>query len=246
MQLITDKKVKKNLKAVLAIATTTLLNSVQVGAAPTSSVTTTEEPWSFDSAFLFYSEADRVSAAEAIFNAKKTYLNDSILSIKLTVDALTGASANGAIAQPNVQTFTRPSGKGDYDIKAGDTPLDDTFKNTRVQLNAQWTQALEQNYTVSVGAHISKEYYYLSLGVNSNIAYDFNKKNSTVSFGLSHFQDTFSPEGGLPKPFVSMPLAHHDGDKSEHDATRQGSNDDKTTSDVMVGFTQVINRRMVT
>ncbi|HIB78159.1 MAG TPA: DUF3570 domain-containing protein, partial [Flavobacteriales bacterium] len=44
----------------------------------------------------------------------------------------------------------------------------------------------------------------------------------------------------------SMPSAYHDGDDSEHDASRQGSDDDKTTSDVMVGFTQVINRRMVT
>ena len=113
-------------------------------------------------------------------------------------------------------------------------------------MNAQWTQALAQNYTGSVGTHISKEYDYLSLGINGNIAYDFNKKNSTISFGLSHFQDTFEPEGGIPKSFSSLPSAYHEGDKSEHDASRQGSDDDKTTSDVMVGFTQVINRRMVT
>jgi hypothetical protein len=237
----------KNLKAALTLATTALFTSAQAGAAPLPSDTSSEDAWSFDSAFLYYSEADRVSAAEAIFNAKKTYSDDSILNLKLTIDALTGASANGAVAQPNVQTFTRPSGKGDYDIKAGDTPLDDTFHDTRVQFNAQWTQALAQNYTGSVGAHISKEYDYLSLGVNGNIAYDFNKKNSTISFGLSHFQDTFTPEGGIPKSFASMPVAYHDNeDKSGHEATRIGSDDDKTTSDVMVGFTQVINRNMVT
>jgi len=256
MQLVpkqkTDKKTKNkgskpNLKMALTLATTALLGSVaQAGAAPVASDTPNEDTWSFDSAFLYYSEADRVSAAEAIFNAKKTYSDDSILNLKLTVDALTGSSANGAVAQPSVQTFTRPSGKGDYDVKAGDTPLDDTFKDTRVQLNAQWTQALAQNYTGSIGAHISKEYDYLSLGVNGNIAYDFNKKNSTFSFGLSHFQDTFEPEGGLPKPFASMPLAYHDGDDTLHDASRIGSDDDKTTTDVMIGFTQVINRRMVT
>jgi hypothetical protein len=240
-----NKIQNKNLKAALTLATTTLFTTAQ--AAPLPSDTPSEDAWSFDSAFLYYSEADRVSAAEAIFNAKKTYSDDSILNLKLTIDALTGASANGAVAQPNVQTFTRPSGKGDYDIKAGDTPLDDTFHDTRVQFNAQWTQALAQNYTGSVGAHISKEYDYLSLGVNGNIAYDFNKKNSTISFGLSHFQDTFTPEGGIPKSFASMPVAYHDNeDKSGHEATRIGSDDDKTTSDVMVGFTQVINRNMVT
>lgn len=251
MQLINESKSKKNinkknLKAALTLATTALLSSVQVSATPTS-VAAEEDTWSFDSAFLYYSEADRVSAAEAVFNAKKTYSDDSILNLKLTVDALTGASANGAVAQPDVQTFTRPSGKGDYKVKAGETPLDDTFHDTRVQLNAQWTQALAPNVTGSVGGHLSKEYDYLSLGINGNIAYDFNKKNSTISFGLSHFQDTFTPEGGLPKPFASMALAYNDSeDESGHDATRMGSDDDKTTSDIMVGFTQVINRRMVT
>jgi hypothetical protein len=39
---------------------------------------------------------------------------------------------------------------------------------------------------------------------------------------------------------------HDDGDESSHDATRMGSDDDKTTTDIMVGFTQVINRNMVT
>ncbi len=240
-----NKIQSQNLKAALTLATTALFTAAQ--AAPLSSDTTTEDAWSFDSAFLYYSEADRVSAAEAIFNAKKTYNDDSILNLKLTIDALTGASANGAVAQPDIQTFTRPSGKGDYNIKADDTPLDDTFHDTRVQFNAQWTQALAQNYTGSVGAHMSKEYDYLSLGVNGNIAYDFNKKNSTISFGLSHFQDTFTPEGGIPKSFASMPVAYHDNeDKGGHEATRIGSDDDKTTSDVMVGFTQVINRNMVT
>jgi hypothetical protein len=251
MQLVVVEKINRkankiNLKLALTLAASALLGSTQTGAAPIPLDTPTEESWSFDSAFLYYSEASRVSAAEAIFSAKKTYDDDSILNFKLTVDALTGASANGAVAQPNVQTFTRPSGKGDYKIKADDSPLDDTFHDTRVQLNAQWSQAIAKNYTGSVGAHISKEYDYLSLGINGNLAYDFNKKNSTFSFGLSHFQDTFTPEGGLPKPFASMPLAYHDGDESQHDASRQGSDDDKTTTDVMVGFTQVINRRMVT
>jgi len=242
-----NKTHNKNLKAALTLATTALFTTAQAGAAPLPSDDPSEDAWSFDSAFLYYGETDRVSAAEAIFNAKKTYSDDSILNLKLTIDALTGASANGAVAQPNVQTFTRPSGKGDYDIKAGDTPIDDTFHDTRVQFNAQWTQTLAQNYTGSVGAHISKEYDYLSLGVNGNIAYDFNKKNSTISFGLSHFQDTFTPEGGIPKSFASMPVAYHDNeDKGGHEATRIGSDDDKTTSDVMVGFTQVINRNMVT
>ena len=250
MQLI-NKKTPVNIKASLTIATSALLGTVSVaGHTQESQKVVEESSWDFDTAFLYYSESDRVSAAEAIINAKKTFENDQVLNLKLTIDSLTGASANGATAQPNVQTFTRPSGKGSYQTQANATPLDDTFKDTRVQLNAQWTQPLAQNYTGSAGVHISKEYDYLSLGLNGNLAYDFNNKNSTFSVGLSYFQDTFEPEGGIPVAFASMPLAYgseeiDSGSKEAFDATRRTDSDDKTTADIMLGFTQVINRRML-
>ena len=238
-----NKKEELNLKAALTLATTALLGCNNLAHAETVE----EDSWDFDTAFLFYSEADRVSAGEAIFNAKKTFENDEVLNLKLTIDALTGASANGAVAQPTVQTFTRPSGNGQYQIKAGDTPLDDTFKDTRVQFNGQWTQPVASNLTASGGVHLSKEYDYLSLGLNGNIALDFDRKNSTFSAGFSYFQDTFTPEGGLPKPFTSMLIgdssdSNWDGEFAE---TRLSNEDDKTTADILIGFTQVINRRMV-
>lgn len=239
---------QQNIKAALTIATSALLGVNNVAQAePSKSKSIPESSWEFDSAFLFYSEVDRVSAGEIILNAKKTFENDEILNVKLTIDALTGASANGAVAQPNVQTFTRPSGKGQYKIAAGDTPLDDTFHDTRVQLNGQWTQLLIPNYTVSGGAHLSKEYDYLSLGVNGSFAVDFDRKNTTLSTGFSYFKDTFSPEGGIPKPFASMLI----GDSSspewsdEFAKTRIGSEDDKITAELMLGITQVINRKML-
>jgi hypothetical protein len=250
MQLI-KKKTPVNIKAALTIATSALLGTVSVaGHTQEPQKVVEESAWDFDTAFLYYSESDRVSAAEAIINAKKTFENDQVLNLKLTIDSLTGASANGATAQPNVQTFTRPSGKGSYQTQANTTPLDDTFKDTRVQLNAQWTQPLAQNYTGSAGVHISKEYDYLSLGLNGNLAYDFNNKNSTFSVGVSYFQDTFEPEGGIPVAFASMPLAYgsediDSGSKEVFDATRRTDSDDKTTADIMFGFTQVINRRML-
>ena len=116
-----------------------------------------------------------------------------------------------------------------------------------MQLNAQWTQPIAPNYTVSGGVHLSKEYDYLSLGVNGNVAIDFDRKNSTFSAGFSYFQDTFTPEGGIPKPFTSMLIG--DSSSSSWDdsfaQTRLGSEDDKTTADILLGFTQVINRRML-
>lgn len=254
-----NKTEKTNIKAALTLATAALLGTSNLAQANTASTTSAEEStWEFDSAFLFYSEVDRVSAGEAIFNAKKTFANDGILNLKLTVDALTGASANGAVAQPNVQTFTRPSGNGQYTIAAGDTPLDDTFHDTRVQFNGQWTQPIAPNYTASGGVHISKEYDYLSLGINGNLAFDFDRKNSTFSAGFSYFIDTFNPEGGLPKALSSMLIGDNGSSNSDDDddtspiwdenfaKTRMGSEDDKTTTDILLGFTQVINRRMIT
>jgi len=235
-----------NLKAALSVAAGALFGTSVVTALGSQAKEADE--WQFESAFLVYSEKDRVSATEAIIAGSKTFDNDEVLNLKLTIDALTGASANGAIVQPLAQTFTRPSGNGQYVTPAGETPLDDTFKDTRVQINGQWTQPLSESITGSVGGHLSKEYDYLSLGVNGNLAYDFNRNNSTISMGLSYFQDTFTPEGGIPKPLSPMLI----GDSSSPDwnaefaKTRISDSEDKSTTDMLVGFTQVINRRMIT
>lgn len=248
---------KLDLKSALTLATTALLGTSTMTHAQESNLT---DNWQFDTAFLYYGESDRVTAAESIFGATKTFNNDEILSLKLTVDVLTGASANGAVAQPNVQTFTRPSGEGQFQTKAGEVPLDDTFKDTRVQFNGQWTQPVAPNYTASIGGHISKEFDYLSLGINGNLAIDFNQKNSTFSLGMSYFKDTFEPEGGIPDPLTSVAthFTGDDDDDEEENYLKRGfaddeyqqpkltDSDDKTTLDLMLGFTQVINRRMIT
>jgi hypothetical protein len=238
---------KTNIKAALTLATAALLGSSQVANAESGVFDIDPDSWKFDTAVLFYSETDRVSAGEAIFNAQKTFDTEEVLNLKLTIDTLTGASANGAVAQPTVQTFTRPSGNGQYQVAAGDTPLDDTFRDTRVQFNAQWTQPIAPDYTLSGGLHLSKEYDYLSLGINGNVAIDFDRKNSTFSAGFSYFQDTFSPEGGLPNAFSSMLVGDSSASTWDDDfeTTRIGSEDDKTTVDILLGFTQVINRRML-
>ena len=76
------------LKKLLTTATCALLGTA---------IQADESEWAFDTAFMYYSETDRVSAAEAIISAAKTFENDEILNLKLTIDSLTGASANGAV-----------------------------------------------------------------------------------------------------------------------------------------------------
>jgi hypothetical protein len=233
------KQTKPNLKALLTTASCALLGG--------TAQAETDESWQFDTAIMQYAEVDRVMATEAIIAGQKTFNNDQVLNLKLTIDALTGASPNGATAQPTPQTFTRPSGNGQYVVDAGETPLDDTFKDTRVQLTGQWTQPLWQDYTVSAGGNFSKEYDYMSASVNGNIARDFNKKNTTLSMGMAYAYDVIEPEGGIPKPFSSMVVGNSDDPDfdDEFNQTRIGSDDSKSTIDLLFGVTQVINRKMI-
>ncbi|MDP5137873.1 DUF3570 domain-containing protein [Rheinheimera baltica] len=228
-----------NISAALAAASCAVLGQdAQAG--------TVLDDWQFNSAILLYNETDRVSAGEAILSARGDFGDDKYLNLGLVVDALTGASATGAVAQPGVQSFTRPSGKGSYDVAPGDTPLDDTFHDTRVQLDASWEQPLAPNWRVSGGGHLSKEYDYLSLGVNGSVARDFNQKNTTVSMGLAYSHDTISPEGGVASGFAPMLLrsnfADDDSYQAAFDATRDRADDTKDTVDMLLGLTQVINR----
>ncbi|MDX1537039.1 DUF3570 domain-containing protein [Arsukibacterium sp.] len=202
--------------------------------------------WQFNSAILLYNETDRVSAGEGILTARGDFGDDKYLNLGLVVDALTGASATGAVAQPYVQSFTRPSGRGSYDVAPGVTPLDDTFHDTRVQLDASWEQPIAANWRVSGGGHLSKEYDYLSMGLNGSVARDFNQRNTTVSLGMGYSHDTISPEGGIAKALAPMLLrsdfANDSSYQAAFDATRDRADDTKDTLDVLLGLTQVINR----
>ena len=102
--------------------------------------------WDFDSALLFYTETDRVSAVEPVVAATRRGVDGSILSFKGVIDVLTGASATGAVPTDSAQTFTRPSGNASYSVAAGDTPLDDTFTMRppppAIMWRAAWKQVL--------------------------------------------------------------------------------------------------------
>lgn len=233
------KAKKTNLKAMLTTASCALLG--------TAANVSAEESWQFDTAIMQYAEVDRVSATEAIIAGTKTFNNDEVLNLKLTIDALTGASPSGAVAQPTPQTFTRPSGNGQYTVKPGETPLDDTFHDTRVQLTGQWTQPLLKDYTVSVGGNFSKEYDYMSASLNGNVAKNFNKKNTTLSLGMAYAYDIIEPEGGIPKPLSEMVIGDSDAPNfaDNFNETRIGSDESKSTIDLLFGVTQVINRQMI-
>ena len=228
-----SKRKMASLRRTLGIATGALLAT---GSAANADWLPDLKDWDTSAGLLYYSEPGRVSAIEPVISAKKSLDTDEFLTFKLTVDTLTGASATGAVSSELPQTFTRPSGNGSYSVSSGETPLDDTFQDTRATLNANWERPLAEDLTLNLGTALSKEYDYLSLGVSSGLAKDINDGNTTLSGGLSFSADSGSPVGGEPIPFASMqPVGT--------DQPRQGSGSDKQVLDVVLGLTQIINKR---
>ena len=227
-----SKRKLPSLKRSLGIATSALLAT---GGANADWLPELKD-WDTSAGLLYYSEPDRVTAIEPVISAIKSLDTDEFLTFKLTVDTLTGASATGAVSSDLPQTFTRPSGNGSYSTATGETPLDDTFQDTRATLNANWERPVAEELTLNLGTALSKEYDYLSLGVSSSLAKDINDGNTTLSGGLSFSADSGSPVGGEPIPFASMQPAGTD-------QPRQGSGSDKQVLDVVLGLTQIIDKR---
>jgi len=250
MQLInqskTDQKIKPNKKYIaekLALAATGLLGGSVYAQE-------TEAEWDFSASILTYAETDRVSAAEIIIVGDKDYSDTSKFSFKVILDSLTGASANGAIEQNTPQTFTRPSGKDNFVTNANSTPLDDTFKDTRGQINLAWTDSLMEDTRYTIGTNLSKEFDYHSISFSGEIARDFNQKNSTLSAGLSFGSDQYNPHGKIPVAFSSMVIdegqfASQNEFNTAFNATRGDSSDTITTAELLLGWTQIVNRRML-
>ena len=195
------------------------------------------EDWDIDTAFLYYSEGDgRVQAFEpAVYAGKNLGDDGERIDLRLIVDVLTGATPNGAHSSSEVQTFTTPSGNNSYTVQPGEIPLDDSFKDTRVAVGADWTLPINRLSRVKLGMNASKEYDYLSLGISGTYLKDLNNKNTTLSAGIAFNNDTLTPEGGIPVALSPM--------RQPGDTNREGSSDSKTITDFMFGITQVINRK---
>jgi hypothetical protein len=141
----------KDIKTQMSLATCTLLQIAVPSAQAEESV------WDVETAILFYNEDDsRVSAVEPAIYAGRELGDDQRIDLRLVVDVLTGATPVGAHASSVAQTFTTPSGKDSYTAEPGETPLDDTFKDTRVAFGADWQIGLDRLSRLTLGGNLSK------------------------------------------------------------------------------------------
>lgn len=223
----------KNISMALTSATGCLLvNSHSHG---TASFSEYLGEWDTEVALLVYQEPDRVRAIEPAISAKKTFEDESAISLKLVLDSLTGASHNGASPDINPQTFTRPSGNGSYASEGSESPLDDTFKDTRLNVSAGYLQPVTRFQRVQYGLNVSNEYDFLSVGGSATYLNDLNQRNTTISAGMSFEYDRIRPVGGFPDPLTAMRANNQVQNKTE-------GTDSKTIAEVLVGVTQVIDR----
>ena len=222
-----------------------------VHAARYSSCEVSADDWEVDSAVLYYSETDRVTAVEPVISGRKELGDDESLSMKLVLDVLTGASANGAVPSTAVQTFTtpsggRPGGRDDdddddddehegrarfYSVAPNETPLDDTFEDTRVSYSLNWEKPIDRNNRRNLGFAISTETDFFSLSGNASWQHDLNQKNTTLMTGINFELDSIDPQGGVPLALSDM-----------LDQRRLSGSESRDVVDLLFGVTQVIDR----
>ncbi|RPJ43692.1 MAG: DUF3570 domain-containing protein [Candidatus Latescibacterota bacterium] len=202
-----------------------------------------------ESAVLLYSEQDRVTVFEGTAKGRVPLGGSGrAVGFRLILDALTGASANGAVPSRGIQTFTSASGRSSYQSEARRTPLNDTFQDTRVAGGVSWEQPLDRLSKGTFGLDLSWERDYRSAGLSAVFSRDFFLRNTTVVGGGSVSWDQVDPLGGAPDPLASMPppgSGGGDDDKArleDDDEDEGGPAKNKTSVDLMLGVTQVINR----
>ena len=223
-------KSQKSIRNALTVASTVLIGASAVHATDV------------ESTLLIYSEQNRVSAAEGAVSFNHQINEKKQFKVKLTFDALTGASPNGATPSDKIQTYTKPSGQGSYTINAGEIPLDETFKDTRYAASGVYTVEFSRLNKFFVGGNISGEHDYFSIGINGGVSRDLNNRNTNVLLSGSYSADKVNPVGGAPVPFSTLPPPTNNNG-GEDDEGEGGPKESKNTFDVLFGVTQTLNRK---
>jgi hypothetical protein len=195
------------------------------------------EPWDVEAALLIFTEFEKVSGTEAVLSGRTPVSPDAGLTLGTVIDVLVGASPNGATPSNVEQTFTTPSGFDNYQIAAGDEPLDDTFQDNRLELSVAWDQRYSRKLDAVYGAKVSMEFDYMSVGADTrwNIA---SSADTSWALAAAVSHDRVHPVGGVPIPFASM-------QPQDTPQPRQSVAETKNVFDVLLGVTQVLGARTV-
>src|SRR6185437_7286205 len=196
--------------------------------------------WQLQSALAYYHEDGRIQAVEPVVSVSRDLADGGKLAFDGTFDALSGSSPNGALASRTPQTFASPSAKSLssarhlYTAAPGRLPVDPNYSDARFAAGAQWTLPLTRFTRTTLGGKFSYEDDFYSLSLNASLEHDFNEKNTTVSIGVNDENDAIRPIGGTPLAL------------SNYAAFDKTGNQNKNGAGVLLGLTQVMNRRWLT
>jgi hypothetical protein len=256
------------LRRMLASAAAGLLAGVQAHAqdssgGPSADAATT----TIDAVLLYYHESGRVRAIEPDLDLTHKIGEDSVLSLGLTVDAVTGATPLGAVPSTLLQTYVRPykvipvgtpvtvtTASGGAVVVLIPPPTGATTKTLQAQITvAPNTYPLQGGFSDErVAGHAGWEQSLTStLKLDGGAAYSKERDYRSWSANLGLSKDLYSHnttlsaganyESDLSFPIggTPTPLTVMSGDWKGPDATRR-------ELDAVVGVTQVMTRRWLT
>jgi hypothetical protein len=251
------KKTPGALRLGLMAASCALLTGAAHAQSAEEEVSEGEQPWQFDTGFLVYKENDgRVTATEPVINLRKDFGDQQIFTFGFGFDSLTGGSPNGAIPSKKLTTYasasgvpipgyggkpvtyTTPSGQTVaqlqkltlFQVQPGQLPVDPTYHDTRIALDAGLAAPFGDANHYSFGAQLAHDLDVVSVSANGGLSHDFNSKNTTLGFGLSFESDSVKPVGGTPVA------------GSDYRLLDKGGNRSKDIAGALVGVTQVMSR----
>lgn len=246
---------KVPVRRALATATAGLLGAS--GGVEASGLTVPNAPWQADTAlYVYHEDHGGVSAYEPMLSMHRTDAYDRTVSLKLTFDAVSGASPTGGVPQRTAVTHTGASGQSSYVTPANSIPVDPNFKDHRVSLSGGLDRPWGRDQRLSLGGGLSVEGDFFSVSGNAAVAREFNDKNTTLSYGVGLEYDQISPKGGPPNalqspnatpatPVVAQTCTSASGRPVSCNSGASTSAS-RTVLSGLVGVTQVMTRRWLT
>ena len=194
------------------------------------------EPWDIDIGIMNYVEQDRNSGIEVLIDAGRQLNDGDRFTLGLQLDTLTGATPNGATVSNVAQTFTQSSGSDSYRVSAGELPADDTHMDTRLALEAGYSDQYSPDLIINYDGHVSMEFDYLSFGFANSFQIDFDRHNTSLLLAYSGEYNRVHPVGSTPTPLALMTPPDTFQNRGKGAKTRKAA-------EGSIGVTQVIDRQ---
>lgn len=212
------------LKNKLALAAVALVSAGNAAA---------ESEWNTDVSYLSYTESEeRVSVDKVIWDLTRA-TEEEETTVRLVYDTMSGASPSGALrGTGDSVTYTGASGGAGFSASGqGDTAAVG-FSDTRTQVGIDQQRGLSRVHTLNYGGVFSTESDYDSFGGAVGLKRESATKNTALDIGVAATFDTISRSyaDGTPAPLTNT------------DISRDFSEGQRTTTDLGLGLTQVLNR----